>query len=82
MEKIDYTGTVYLLDHKYPEPLLNHSIKKLEEKYKKTERGRKNQNKLNLKSIYSKPERILAKNRSPDNLRKEKRADDTTVFTS
>ena len=31
MEKIDYTGTVYLLDHKYPEPLLNHSIKKLEE---------------------------------------------------
>ena len=29
MEKIDYTGTVYLLDHKYPEPLLNHSIKKL-----------------------------------------------------
>ena len=31
MEKIDYTGTVYLLDHKYPEPLLNHSVKKLEE---------------------------------------------------
>jgi len=29
LEKIDYTGTVYLLDHKYPEPLLNHSIKKL-----------------------------------------------------
>ena len=29
MEKIDYTGTVYLLDHKYPEPLLNHSIKKI-----------------------------------------------------
>ena len=29
MEKIEYTGTVYLLDHKYPEPLLNHSIKKL-----------------------------------------------------
>ena len=29
MEKIDYNGTVYLLDHKYPEPLLNHSIKKL-----------------------------------------------------
>ena len=29
MEKIDYTGTVYLLDHKYPEPLLNHSVKKL-----------------------------------------------------
>jgi len=31
LEKIDYTGTVYLLDHKYPEPLLNHSIKKLGE---------------------------------------------------
>ena len=31
MEKIDYTGTVYLLDHKYPEPLLNHSVKKLED---------------------------------------------------
>jgi len=29
LEKIDYTGAVYLLDHKYPEPLLNHSIKKL-----------------------------------------------------
>ena len=29
MEKIEYTGTVYLLDHKYPEPLLNHTIKKL-----------------------------------------------------
>jgi len=29
LEKIDYTGTVYLLDHKYPEPLFNHSIKKL-----------------------------------------------------
>jgi len=29
LEKIDYTGTVYLLDHKYPEPLLNHSVKKL-----------------------------------------------------
>ena len=29
MEKIDYTGAVYLLDHKYPEPLLNHSVKKL-----------------------------------------------------
>ena len=29
MEKIEYAGTVYLLDHKYPEPLLNHSIKKL-----------------------------------------------------
>ena len=31
MEKIEYTGTVYLLDHKYPEPLLNHSIKKLQQ---------------------------------------------------
>jgi len=31
LEKIDYTGTVYLLDHKYPEPLLNHSIKNLGE---------------------------------------------------
>ena len=30
MEKIEYVGTVYLLDHKYPEPLLNHSIKKLQ----------------------------------------------------
>ena len=29
MEKIEYAGTVYLLDHKYPEPLLNHTIKKL-----------------------------------------------------
>ncbi len=31
MEKIEYTGTVYLLDHKYPEPLLNHSFKKLQQ---------------------------------------------------
>ena len=31
MEKIEYTGTVYVLDHKYPEPLLNHSIKKLQQ---------------------------------------------------
>ena len=31
MEKIEYTGVVYLLDHKYPEPLLNHSIKKLQQ---------------------------------------------------
>ena len=29
MEKIEYTGTVYVLDHKYPEPLIKHSIKKL-----------------------------------------------------
>ena len=31
MEKIEYTGTVYVLDHKYPEPLLNHSITKLQQ---------------------------------------------------
>jgi len=31
LEKIEYIGTVYLLDHKYPEPLLNHSIKKLQQ---------------------------------------------------
>ena len=31
MEKIEYIGTVYLLDHKYPEPLLNYSIKKLQQ---------------------------------------------------
>ena len=31
MEKIEYVGTVYLLDHKYPEPLLNHSLKKLQQ---------------------------------------------------
>ena len=31
MEKIVYVGTVYLLDHKYPEPLVNHSIIKLEQ---------------------------------------------------
>ena len=31
MEKIKYIGTVYLLDHKYPEPLLNHSFKKLQQ---------------------------------------------------
>ena len=30
MKKIEYVGNVYVLDHKYPEPLLNHSIKKLE----------------------------------------------------
>ncbi len=29
MEKIEYTGPVFVLDHKYPEPLLDHSIKKL-----------------------------------------------------
>ena len=31
MEKVEYVGTVYLLDHKYPEPLINHSVKKLQE---------------------------------------------------
>ena len=31
MEKIEYTGTVFVLDHKYPEPLLDHSVKKLED---------------------------------------------------
>jgi len=31
LKKIEYIGTVYLLDHKYPEPLLNHSIKKLQQ---------------------------------------------------
>ncbi len=31
MEKIEYTGTVYVLDHKYPEPLLNHTIRKLQQ---------------------------------------------------
>ena len=30
MESIEYTGTVFVLDHKYPEQLINHSIKKLE----------------------------------------------------
>ena len=29
MEKIEYAGTVFVIDHKYPKPLLNHSIKKL-----------------------------------------------------
>jgi len=31
LKKIEYAGTVYVLDHKYPEPLLNHTIKKLQE---------------------------------------------------
>jgi len=29
MEKIDYTGKVFAIDHKYPEPLVKHSLKKL-----------------------------------------------------
>ena len=31
MKKIEYTGNVYVLDHKYPEPLLDHTIKKLQQ---------------------------------------------------
>ena len=31
MKKIEYTGTVYVLDHKYPAPLLSHTIRKLQE---------------------------------------------------
>ena len=31
MEKIEYVGTGYVLDHKYPEPLINHSVKKLQQ---------------------------------------------------
>nr|AIF00061.1 hypothetical protein [uncultured marine thaumarchaeote KM3_128_G11]AIF01363.1 hypothetical protein [uncultured marine thaumarchaeote KM3_146_F08] len=31
MENIEYDGTVYVLDHKYPEPLIKHSLKKLQQ---------------------------------------------------
>jgi len=31
MEKIDYEGTVWAINHKYPEPLVEHSIKKLQQ---------------------------------------------------
>ena len=31
MESIEYVGTVYVLDHKYPEPLIKHSLKKLQQ---------------------------------------------------
>tara|TARA_B100001765_G_C19480138_1_gene328425 strand:+ start:746 stop:1033 length:288 start_codon:yes stop_codon:yes gene_type:complete len=31
LENVEYTGTVYVLDHKYPEPLIQHSIKKLQQ---------------------------------------------------
>ena len=31
MENIEYSGTVYVLDHKYPEPLIKHSLKKLQQ---------------------------------------------------
>lgn len=29
MEKIEYAGTVFAINHAYPEPLINHCIKKL-----------------------------------------------------
>jgi len=31
LKNIEYAGIVYLLDHKYPEPLIEHSIKKLQQ---------------------------------------------------
>ena len=31
VENIEYSGTVYVLDHKYPEPLIKHSLKKLQQ---------------------------------------------------
>ncbi len=31
MENIEYSGPVYVLDHKYPEPLIKHSLKKLQQ---------------------------------------------------
>jgi len=31
MEKIDYEGTVWTINHNNPEPLVNHSIKKLQD---------------------------------------------------
>ena len=31
MDKIDYEGTVWAIDHKYPEALVEHSIKKLQD---------------------------------------------------
>ncbi len=31
METIEYEGTVWAIDHKYPEPLVAHSIKKLQD---------------------------------------------------
>ena len=31
MKNIEYAGIVYLLDHKYPEPLIEHTIKKLQQ---------------------------------------------------
>ncbi len=31
MEKIEYDGTVWLIDHNNPKPLVEHSVKKLQE---------------------------------------------------
>jgi len=31
MDKIEYEGTVWAINHKYPEPLVEHSIKKLQQ---------------------------------------------------
>lgn len=31
MEKIEYEGTVWAINHKYPEPLVEHCIKKLQQ---------------------------------------------------
>ena len=31
MEKIEYKGTVWAINHKYPEPLVKHSVKKLQD---------------------------------------------------
>lgn len=31
MEKIEYEGTVWAINHKYPEPLIKHSVKKLQD---------------------------------------------------
>jgi len=31
MEKIEYEGTVWAINHKYPEPLVEHSMKKLQD---------------------------------------------------
>ncbi len=31
MEKSEYEGTVWAINHKYPEPLVEHSVKKLQD---------------------------------------------------
>jgi len=31
MKKIEYEGTVWAINHKYPEPLVEHSVKKLQD---------------------------------------------------